>query len=283
MIEDAELVEDTGTIKDEDIIIEGKTEGSGEKCEIRLSNENIAWEYIPYMNVYKKKNKKYKFPLNEITLNLIKGERGIILNSATRLTIVKNNNSENRREWNVWNVLLNYKQNKDIVEFIELFKIRKEEKIKLDHYERNEKIAYGFEKRRNYDAAIKIWKELNNDEGIIRILTKQAEELISEGKYSLAIDLWKNIDNEKEAERFTRISAKKLENEKDYDGAMQLWNGIKVKEETIRVMKMKADEREKARMQGYEGDPCGDCGNFTLVRNGTCMKCNTCGSTSGCS
>ncbi|WP_120501136.1 vitamin B12-dependent ribonucleotide reductase [Roseovarius sp. EL26] len=43
------------------------------------------------------------------------------------------------------------------------------------------------------------------------------------------------------------------------------------------------DARSKARMQGYEGDPCGDCGNYTLVRNGTCMKCNTCGSTSGCS
>ena len=28
---------------------------------------------------------------------------------------------------------------------------------------------------------------------------------------------------------------------------------------------------------------CGECGNFTLVRNGTCMKCDTCGSTSGCS
>ncbi len=41
--------------------------------------------------------------------------------------------------------------------------------------------------------------------------------------------------------------------------------------------------RDKARMQGYEGDPCGECGNYTLVRNGTCMKCNTCGSTSGCS
>ncbi|MEQ8897466.1 MAG: vitamin B12-dependent ribonucleotide reductase [Roseovarius sp.] len=39
----------------------------------------------------------------------------------------------------------------------------------------------------------------------------------------------------------------------------------------------------KARMQGYEGEACGDCGNYTLVRNGTCMKCNTCGSTSGCS
>jgi len=38
-----------------------------------------------------------------------------------------------------------------------------------------------------------------------------------------------------------------------------------------------------ARMKGYEGDSCGDCGNFTLVRNGTCMKCMTCGSTTGCS
>ena len=43
------------------------------------------------------------------------------------------------------------------------------------------------------------------------------------------------------------------------------------------------DPRAKAKMQGYEGDPCGDCGNYTLVRNGTCMKCNTCGATSGCS
>jgi ribonucleoside-diphosphate reductase alpha chain len=43
------------------------------------------------------------------------------------------------------------------------------------------------------------------------------------------------------------------------------------------------DARNHARMQGYEGDPCGECGNFTLVRNGTCLKCNTCGSTTGCS
>ena len=43
------------------------------------------------------------------------------------------------------------------------------------------------------------------------------------------------------------------------------------------------DQRTKAKMQGYEGDPCGECGNYTLVRNGTCMKCNTCGGTSGCS
>jgi ribonucleoside-diphosphate reductase alpha chain len=39
----------------------------------------------------------------------------------------------------------------------------------------------------------------------------------------------------------------------------------------------------EARAKGYEGDSCGECGNFTLVRNGTCLKCETCGSTSGCS
>ena len=43
------------------------------------------------------------------------------------------------------------------------------------------------------------------------------------------------------------------------------------------------DKRAQARMMGYEGEACGECGNFTLVRNGTCMKCNTCGATSGCS
>ena len=44
-----------------------------------------------------------------------------------------------------------------------------------------------------------------------------------------------------------------------------------------------AKRAAEARMKGYEGDACGSCGNFTLVRNGTCMKCNTCGRTSGCS
>jgi ribonucleoside-diphosphate reductase alpha chain len=39
----------------------------------------------------------------------------------------------------------------------------------------------------------------------------------------------------------------------------------------------------EARLKGYEGDPCGNCGAFTLVRNGVCLKCNSCGETSGCS
>ena len=42
-------------------------------------------------------------------------------------------------------------------------------------------------------------------------------------------------------------------------------------------------QAEMARLKGYVGDPCSSCGNFTLVRNGTCLKCDTCGSTTGCS
>ena len=38
-----------------------------------------------------------------------------------------------------------------------------------------------------------------------------------------------------------------------------------------------------ARQKGYEGDPCPVCGHLTLVRSGTCLKCETCGSTTGCS
>jgi ribonucleoside-diphosphate reductase alpha chain len=39
----------------------------------------------------------------------------------------------------------------------------------------------------------------------------------------------------------------------------------------------------EAKMKGYEGDPCPDCGALTLVRNGSCLKCNSCGNTTGCS
>jgi ribonucleoside-diphosphate reductase alpha chain len=44
-----------------------------------------------------------------------------------------------------------------------------------------------------------------------------------------------------------------------------------------------AEKRAEAKAKGYEGEACGECGNFTLVRNGTCLKCDTCGGTTGCS
>ncbi len=43
------------------------------------------------------------------------------------------------------------------------------------------------------------------------------------------------------------------------------------------------DARTEAKLKGYVGESCSECGNFTMVRNGTCLKCDTCGSTSGCS
>ena len=43
------------------------------------------------------------------------------------------------------------------------------------------------------------------------------------------------------------------------------------------------DKIVEARLMGYEGDPCQECGQFTMLRNGSCFKCNTCGMTTGCS
>jgi ribonucleoside-diphosphate reductase alpha chain len=43
------------------------------------------------------------------------------------------------------------------------------------------------------------------------------------------------------------------------------------------------DQIRVARLKGYEGDPCSECGQLTLIRSGSCCKCDTCGATSGCS
>jgi ribonucleoside-diphosphate reductase alpha chain len=70
-------------------------------------------------------------------------------------------------------------------------------------------------------------------------------------------------------------------------GEMPLFSGaLAVSAETMEIAALsdpRLDQIREARMKGYEGDSCGECGNFTLVRNGTCLKCDTCGSTSGCS
>jgi len=43
------------------------------------------------------------------------------------------------------------------------------------------------------------------------------------------------------------------------------------------------EQIRQARLKGYEGDPCGECGQLTLIRSGACAKCDTCGASSGCS
>ncbi|MDA0357489.1 MAG: vitamin B12-dependent ribonucleotide reductase [Proteobacteria bacterium] len=63
------------------------------------------------------------------------------------------------------------------------------------------------------------------------------------------------------------------------DTASEVASGAKV----MKGNQKAADLVQQARMQGYEGEACPECQNFTLVRNGTCLKCNTCGGTTGCS
>jgi len=61
-------------------------------------------------------------------------------------------------------------------------------------------------------------------------------------------------------------------------------SAVQIEDQSARVASMTASDQIRiARMQGYEGDACTECGQFTLVRNGTCLKCMTCGGTTGCS
>lgn len=66
-------------------------------------------------------------------------------------------------------------------------------------------------------------------------------------------------------------------------GVAELASPVVVETAVREAVDSKLEKIREARAKGYEGDPCGECGNMTLVRNGTCLKCDTCGATSGCS
>ncbi|TVQ04377.1 MAG: vitamin B12-dependent ribonucleotide reductase [Balneolaceae bacterium] len=52
---------------------------------------------------------------------------------------------------------------------------------------------------------------------------------------------------------------------------------------TKAVKKESDTDYDRAKQLGYTGDSCPECGSMTMIRNGTCLKCMTCGSTTGCS
>jgi ribonucleoside-diphosphate reductase alpha chain len=56
---------------------------------------------------------------------------------------------------------------------------------------------------------------------------------------------------------------------------------VEIMRETLTLTEVQS--AKEAKVKGYEGDPCQECKQFTMVRNGTCLKCVTCGATSGCS
>jgi ribonucleoside-diphosphate reductase alpha chain len=78
-------------------------------------------------------------------------------------------------------------------------------------------------------------------------------------------------------------TALKSEPEAKLSPADQLELRIDTQDARAHAKAAASEKRAEARAKGYEGEACGECGNFTLVRNGTCMKCDTCGSTTGCS
>lgn len=67
------------------------------------------------------------------------------------------------------------------------------------------------------------------------------------------------------------------------DGAVSVQTQAVYTPESNTKMVTEQKKRQQAKMKGYEGDPCPECQSFTLVRNGSCLKCDSCGSTTGCS
>jgi ribonucleoside-diphosphate reductase alpha chain len=99
-----------------------------------------------------------------------------------------------------------------------------------------------------------------------QVVVTQAEQLIDEpaaNAFQAALDrLNRELHKSEEADRAREAKLKGLE---------------------VTPRSAQSERAKEAKMKGFEGDACHSCGNFTLVRNGTCLKCVSCGSTSGCS
>ncbi|WP_295732607.1 vitamin B12-dependent ribonucleotide reductase [uncultured Bartonella sp.] len=100
------------------------------------------------------------------------------------------------------------------------------------------------------------------------VQSKAAPSLETQGATALRRDL-----NEEE---------NKIDNLFDADTSAEA-KAAEMANEVAEAKKLNSDRRKQAMMQGYTGDMCSECQNFTMVRNGTCLKCDTCGATSGCS
>ena len=110
---------------------------------------------------------------------------------------------------------------------------------------------------------------LDEEEGGVRYTTPQAAEVQAK-LHPTSMHLHPSAPRETSGESYTEVPLRPP----GYGGTV-LGKALATMERT-----------ERARMavaKGYCGDPCGECGQFTMVRNGTCLKCDSCGATSGCS
>jgi len=77
------------------------------------------------------------------------------------------------------------------------------------------------------------------------------------------------------SERVVELDPNTIKPEQSYQHAI-----LETKEHTHSGLSNKV---KKAIESGYTGDICPECQSITMVRNGTCLKCLTCGATTGCS
>lgn len=66
------------------------------------------------------------------------------------------------------------------------------------------------------------------------------------------------------------------------DGRVSVEQKVYSRERDAKMVSQ-ALKMQQAKVKGYEGESCPDCQSFTLVRNGSCLKCDSCGATTGCS
>ncbi|TGV81123.1 vitamin B12-dependent ribonucleotide reductase, partial [Mesorhizobium sp. M00.F.Ca.ET.149.01.1.1] len=84
-------------------------------------------------------------------------------------------------------------------------------------------------------------------------------------------------------ERARELAEEMVEQEAEAAGGAEALFTDAAANEAAEAKKLAATRRQQSLLQGYTGNECSECHNFTMVRNGTCEKCDTCGSTSGCS
>lgn len=58
---------------------------------------------------------------------------------------------------------------------------------------------------------------------------------------------------------------------------------VKTQSASQQTLTPSVDSKETARAQGFTGDTCASCGSMKMKRNGSCMVCLECGTTTGCS
>src|SRR5262249_50411766 len=95
----------------------------------------------------------------------------------------------------------------------------------------------------------------------------------SDGPESEAEQVIEEHVPEPKAAPFKPPHGAQLRSKETGNGAVGHKNGVHAA-----VLLSAAEEKIRvARMKGYEGDPCSECGQLTLVRSGACCKCDTCG------